>query len=157
MLLDKALSKQALYSALRDQASSLVVGERDFVANLANLSALLFMHLPDVNWAGFYLLKDEQLVLGPFQGKPACIRISVGRGVCGTAAQSGKSQLVEDVHQFDGHIACDVASRSEVVIPVFKQGSLIGVLDVDSPLKARFDQQDLVGLQAVVDVLEQQL
>lgn len=127
------------------------------LANLANAAALLFNTVPDLNWAGFYLWNGSELVLGPFQGKVACVRIAMGRGVCGTSALKGQAILVEDVHEFPGHIACDAASRSELVIPILKQGQLIGVLDLDSPLKARFDEQDLQGLMQFVEVLLQGL
>jgi L-methionine (R)-S-oxide reductase len=113
------------------------------------------MGLPDVNWAGFYLLKDDELVLGPFQGKPACIRIPLGKGVCGTAARSGEIQLVDDVHQFVGHIACDAASRSEAVLPFFKNGQILGVMDLDSPNVGRFDQNDIDGLSQLVEILQE--
>jgi GAF domain-containing protein len=122
---------------------------------MANLSALLFTSLDDVNWAGFYLIdKPDELVLGPFQGNPACIRIPVGKGVCGTAAHSKSTQLVEDVHAFAGHIACDAASNSEIVVPVFKNGEVFGVLDIDSPLHARFDLDDQAGLEQIVKIFE---
>lgn len=140
---------------MAQQAQSLLAGEKDLIANLANLSALMFMGLPDVNWAGFYLLKDDELVLGPFQGKPACIRIPLGKGVCGTAARSGEIQLVDDVHQFVGHIACDAASRSEAVLPFFKNGQILGVMDLDSPNVGRFDQNDIDGLSQLVEILQE--
>ncbi|MBN7820575.1 GAF domain-containing protein [Bowmanella yangjiangensis] len=146
--------KSELYREVVQQASALMDGERDLIANLANLSALLWMQLPDINWAGFYLLKEDELVLGPFQGKPACVRIPMGRGVCGTAAKLEQPQLVEDVHQFEGHIACDAASNSEVVLPFYLNGQLAGVLDIDSPSLARFDQDDLQGLQKLVLALQ---
>jgi L-methionine (R)-S-oxide reductase len=148
------VSKTQQYRDIHQQAAGLTHGETDMIANMANISALLWMYLQDINWAGFYLLKGEELVLGPFQGKPACIRIPLGKGVCGTAAASGKTQLVEDVHQFAGHIACDAASNSEIVLPIFKNNELIAVLDIDSPLVARFDQDDALGLQAIVDVIQ---
>lgn len=127
------------------------------IANLANISALLFDRLEDINWAGFYLCKQGELVLGPFQGKPACIRIPIGKGVCGTAVCSKQIQLVEDVHQFDGHIACDAASNSEVVLPIVKDDQVVAVLDIDSPTIARFDQQDVEGLQPIVKLIEDML
>jgi len=145
--------KQAQYSLLQSQAKALVQDERDLIANMANISALLFNALLDVNWAGFYLYKDDQLVLGPFQGKPACIRIPMGKGVCGTAAQTGVTQVVKDVHQFEGHIACDAASNSEIVIPLYVNSILIGVLDIDSPLLERFDEQDKEGLEQIANIL----
>ncbi|MBN7824389.1 GAF domain-containing protein [Bowmanella dokdonensis] len=148
------MDKSQLYREINQQAQALMEGEKDLIANLANLSALLWMRLPDINWAGFYLLKEDQLVLGPFQGKPACVRIPMGRGVCGTAAKLETPQLVRDVHEFEGHIACDVASNSEVVVPFYTEGRLAGVLDIDSPSVGRFDQQDLQGLLTVVESLQ---
>lgn len=146
-------SKREHYAELVLQARGLLAGERDPIANAANFSALLFHSLPDLNWAGFYLYDGTELVVGPFQGKPACIRIALGRGVCGTAAQSRQTQLVRDVHAFDGHIACDAASQSEIVIPLVKaDGSLFGVWDVDSPLVARFDEEDRAGMEALCAV-----
>ena len=123
-----------------------------FVANAANLSALLFHSLPDLNWAGFYFLKEEGLVLGPFQGKPACVRIAIGKGVCGTAARDKKAIVVPDVSAFPGHIACDADSRSELVVPLIRFGKVIGVMDLDSPNVARFDDEDRRGLEALADV-----
>jgi L-methionine (R)-S-oxide reductase len=143
-------SRPALYEDLLEQARALLAGERDSTANAANLSALVFHSLPDLNWAGFYWLKGGELVLGPFQGKPACIRIALGKGVCGTAARDAKSIVVPDVNAFPGHIACDSASRSEVVIPVLHRQRVIGVLDIDSPRLARFTDEDARGLEAVV-------
>jgi GAF domain-containing protein len=145
-------SKQALYAELLEQANALFEGEHDFVANAANLSALLFHNLPHLNWAGFYFLKEEGLVLGPFQGKPACVRIAVGKGVCGTAARDKKSIVVPDVNAFPGHIACDSASRSEIVVPLVRFGKVIGVLDLDSPNLSRFDDEDRRGIEALADV-----
>ena len=124
------------------------------IANLANASALLWQELPDLNWAGFYLLEDKTLILGPFQGKPACIAIPVGKGVCGTAVKAGKTLVVPDVHQFPGHIACDCASNSEIVVPIYKNGEIIGVLDIDSPQFDRFSEEDRLGLEAFVKTLE---
>jgi GAF domain-containing protein len=126
--------------------------ERDPIANAANLSAYLFMSLPDVNWVGFYILRGGELVVGPFQGKPACVRIELGDGVCGTAAARRESVLVPDVHDFPGHIACDVASRSELVIPLIRNGILLGVLDLDSPEPARFDADDQAGLEKIAAI-----
>lgn len=147
--------KQALYSELNQQLSALVEGERLLLPNTANAAALLFRSLPDINWAGFYFLTGEQLVLGPFQGKPACIRIAVGAGVCGTAISENKTQLVADVHQFPGHIACDSASRSEIVIPLKdERGILKGVLDIDSPDTGRFTEEDRKGLERFAGILE---
>lgn len=145
--------KNEFYKELLTQAKGLMSGESDLIANMANLSALMFNRMEKVNWAGFYLYKEEQLVLGPFQGQPACIRIPVGRGVCGTAAQSLQTQLVEDVHAFEGHIACDAASNSEIVIPLVLNGKLMGVLDIDSPEYSRFDEEDKAGLEALAEAL----
>jgi L-methionine (R)-S-oxide reductase len=145
-------SKQSLYATLLAEANALFEGEHDFIANAANLSALLFHSLPDLNWAGFYFAKDEGLVLGPFQGKPACVRIAMGKGVCGTAARDRKSIVVPDVDKFPGHIACDSASKSEIVIPLVRFGRVIGVLDLDSPSLSRFDEEDRRGLEALADV-----
>ncbi|MGO4894271.1 GAF domain-containing protein [Flavobacterium sp. W21_SRS_FM6] len=147
-------TKQQQYAELAQQAASLVADESDMIANMANISALLYWALDDVNWAGFYLMKDEQLVLGPFHGKPACIRIPIGKGVCGTAVSEKKVQLVHDVHEFSGHIACDAASNSEVVLPVYRNGAVVAVLDIDSPLIGRFDLADVEGLQRIVNSLE---
>ena len=145
--------KKAFYTELLSQAQGLLSGESDLIANMANLSALMYTRMSDVNWAGFYLYKDDQLVLGPFQGQPACIRIPMGRGVCGTAAASRETQLVADVHAFDGHIACDAASNSEIVVPLVLNGTLIGVLDIDSPEYGRFDDDDRAGIEALANVL----
>ena len=142
--------KTLLYPLLLERAAALLAGETDAVANMANLSALVWQALPDLNWAGFYRRMEAELVLGPFQGKPACVRIGWGKGVCGTAARTGAPQLVPDVHAFPGHIPCDGASRSELVIPLFApDGEVAGVLDLDSPLLGRFDRQDLEGLLPV--------
>ena len=138
---------------LVEQARALVRGEPDVIANMANISALLFNQLDDVNWAGFYLYKEDQLVLGPFQGLPACIRIPMGRGVCGTAAQTQQIQRIADVHAFEGHIACDAASNSEIVLPIVKNGKLVGVLDIDSPLHDRFSAEDQEVLTSIVAIL----
>ena len=140
------------YALLAAQLEALLADERDFVANAAQFSAFLFHELGDLNWAGFYLNKGEQLVLGPFQGKVACVRIPFGRGVCGTAASSRQTQRVEDVHAFPGHIACDSASNSELVVPLVKDGRLIGVLDLDSPSTARFSPDDQVGVERLVAI-----
>ncbi|NCP63087.1 MAG: GAF domain-containing protein [Paraglaciecola sp.] len=150
-------NKQQQYQELAKQVASLVDGEHDIIANMANISSLLYWSLSEVNWAGFYLLKDEQLVLGPFHGQPACIRIPIGKGVCGTAVAQRKAQLVYDVHDFAGHIACDAASNSEVVIPIYQQDRIIAVLDIDSPSVGRFDQDDLQGLQSILDCFESSL
>jgi L-methionine (R)-S-oxide reductase len=137
------------YVRLVQELHGLLAGEHDLVANAANTAALLFEALPQVNWAGFYFLKDGELVVGPFQGKPACVRIALGRGVCGTAAAERRTLLVPDVHEFPGHIACDAASRSEVVVPLLRGATLIGVLDIDSPQAGRFDAADARGLEAI--------
>jgi L-methionine (R)-S-oxide reductase len=143
-------SKPVLYADLVSAARGLTEGEPDAVANMANVAALIWQSVPDLNWAGFYRYDGKELVLGPFQGKPACIRIPLGQGVCGTAAAELRTQCVADVHAFPGHIACDGASRSELVVPVVHDGRLIGVLDLDSPLPARFDSEDAAGLEALV-------
>lgn len=146
-------SKPEQYAALVDMARGLLADERDLIANAANFSALVYHSLPDLNWSGFYFFDGTELVVGPFQGKPACVRIAIGRGVCGTAAQTRITQLVRDVHAFPGHIACDAASRSEIVVPlVAPDGTLIGVWDVDSPREARFDEADQVGMEALCAV-----
>lgn len=144
--------KNAGYASLCSELQALLAGERDLIANAANASALLFDALPNINWAGFYLLKGNELVVGPFQGKPACVRIPMGKGVCGTAAARRKTVLVLDVHDFPGHIACDAASRSEIVVPLMKQDELLGVLDIDSPLIGRFDDEDRRGLESFAAV-----
>lgn len=149
--------KAALYPLLNSQLAALVEGIPHPIANLANASALLWMALEQINWAGFYLMEEGRLVLGPFQGKPACIEIPVGKGVCGTAVAQNAVQLVPDVHTFPGHIACDSASNSEVVIPLRKNGAIIGVLDIDSPIKNRFEQADADGLAQFCAILEQNL
>jgi len=151
-----ASDKPLLYAELVQQLRSLIANEPDRIANLANASALLFSMLPDLNWAGFYLLKDGELVVGPFQGQPACVRIAVGKGVCGTAALQRSTIVVPDVHAFPGHIACDAASNSEIVVPIISTaGELLGVLDLDSPLTGRFDAVDQQGLERFVAVLLQ--
>jgi L-methionine (R)-S-oxide reductase len=150
---DPTLPKADTYRALNAQLAGLFAGERNGLANAANMCALLYQVLPDVNWAGFYFLQEGKLVLGPFQGKVACVRIALGRGVCGTAAQRRETLVVPDVNEFPGHIACDAASRSEIVVPLIQQGRLLGVLDIDSPQTSRFDQQDREGLQAAADLL----
>lgn len=145
--------KPALYAELVLQAEALLHGEDDRIANAANLAALIWHALPDLNWAGFYFLRDNrELVLGPFQGKPACVRIAVGKGVCGTAAATRQTQVVEDVHAFPGHIACDAASRSEIVVPLLRGNEVLGVLDLDSPKPARFDAQDREGLERIAAI-----
>ena len=147
-----AADKAAAYRDLAQQLAALIGDERDLIANTANTAALLFDLLPDLNWAGFYLFKEGELVLGPFQGKPACIRIPLGRGVCGTAAATRTSQVVTDVHAFPGHIACDAASRSELVVPLLSGDNLLGVLDLDSPIPGRFDDDDRVGIEAIAAI-----
>lgn len=143
------LSKPERYRQLGEAAAALVDGEPDAVANMANVAALIWEFLPSINWAGFYRMIDGELVLGPFVGRPACIRIPLGQGVCGTAAASGETQLVEDVHAFPGHIACDAASRSELVVPVMRDGEIVAVIDIDSPELARFDREDAEGIEAL--------
>jgi len=146
------MPKPLLYAELAQSAASLVEGEPDPVANMANLAALIWLSVPSLNWAGFYRAIDDELVLGPFIGKPACIRIPFGQGVCGTAAASGATQLVPDVHAFPGHIACDAASRSELVVPVMVGGRVRAVIDLDSPELERFDQEDADGMERVAAV-----
>jgi L-methionine (R)-S-oxide reductase len=143
----RAGSKAEQYRGLREQARALLAGERDPIANAANLASLIWHTLPDLNWAGFYLLRGGELVLGPFQGKPACVRIALGKGVCGTAAQQRRTVVVADVHAFPGHIACDSASNAEIVVPLVKGDELLGVLDLDSPRANRFDDADRAGLE----------
>jgi GAF domain-containing protein len=145
-------SKFALYQDICQQLQDLIGNETDFVANAANASALLYHSLPDVSWVGFYINQGEELVLGPFQGKPACMRIPFGRGVCGTAVSERKTIVVPDVDEFTGHIACDSASRSEIVVPLLNWGKVLGVLDVDSTRLNRFDEEDAEGLESVVSV-----
>ncbi|MGH9966996.1 MAG: GAF domain-containing protein [Pyrinomonadaceae bacterium] len=144
--------KTDLYQNLARQLHSLLDGERDFVANAANLSSLLYHSLPGLNWAGFYVRGKDELVLGPFQGKPACVRIAMGKGVCGTAAEYRQTIIVDNVHAFPGHIVCDSASNSEIVIPLIKGESLLGVLDLDSPAFARFDEEDARGLNELAGI-----
>ncbi|MDG6079402.1 GAF domain-containing protein [Erythrobacter litoralis] len=145
--------KPEAYRQLVDAASALTAGEHDSIANMANVAALLWEFLPDLNWAGFYRMVDGELVLGPFHGRPACIRIPLGQGVCGAAAQSGESQLVKDVHAFPGHIACDSASASELVVPVLRGSAVVAVIDLDSPSKARFDSEDRAGIEALAKAI----
>ncbi len=146
-------SREKNYELVLKQLRALIDGENNLIANLSNASALLNQFLEDVNWVGFYLTEGNQLVLGPFQGLPACVRIPFGRGVCGTAAETQQTQLVADVHQFPGHIACDAASQSEIVVPIVKDDKLIGVLDIDSPIKNRFDELDQAYLEKFVEAL----
>ena len=152
---DPNQSKAELYAELIEAAQALIHDEPDSVANMANLAALIWQFLPQLNWAGFYRTVDGNLVLGPFQGKPACIRITAGQGVCGAALASGATQLVPDVHAFPGHIACDAASRSELVVPVWREGQVIAVIDLDSPEPARFDAADAAGIEALARAVAQ--
>lgn len=146
-------SKPELYALLHQQLEALLAGESDFIANAANTAALLFHTLPDVNWVGFYIAQGSELVLGPFQGKPACARISFGKGVCGAAAARQETVIVPDVNEFPGHIFCDTNSRSEIVVPLISWGKVTGVLDIDSAIPNRFDEHDSEGLESVVAVL----
>ena len=150
-------SKPEQYAQLLDQARALLHDERDRIANAANLSALVYHALPELNWAGFYFFDGSELVVGPFQGLPACVRIPLDKGVCGTAARTRTTQRVEDVHAFPGHIACDSASRSELVVPLVKDGVLLGVFDLDSPVPARFDVEDQRGLEAIASAFVESL
>ncbi len=153
-----ATGKPAQYRELLQQAQAMLHGETSLVANAANLSALVFHALPGINWCGFYFFDGRELVVGPFQGRPACVRIALGRGVCGTAAATRTVQVVQDVDAFDGHIACDSASRSEIVVPLVRaDGTLLGVWDVDSPQLARFDPEDAAGMQALCDAFTRSL
>ncbi|MEG0388017.1 MAG: GAF domain-containing protein [Niameybacter sp.] len=147
--------KKAFYTLMLKQLEALLEGEKEPIAIMANTSALLNECLEQINWVGFYLMRERELILGPFQGKVACMHIAVGRGVCGTAVSENKTQVVEDVHAFPGHIACDSASRSEIVIPIRRNQEVIGVLDIDSPVLARFDSEDSVYLEQVVAIIEQ--
>ncbi|HAT30835.1 MAG TPA: GAF domain-containing protein [Janthinobacterium sp.] len=151
---DTPAEKLTMYEDLRSQLQGLLAGESDLIANTANFSALVFNSMPGLNWAGFYFLQGDELVLGPFQGKPACIRIKKGRGVCGTTVVSGVASVVADVHAFPGHIACDVNSRSELVLPVRAGGAIVGVFDLDSPRLNRFDEVDAAGVASLVRLLE---
>ena len=152
-LVEPTTDRQLLYPRIHEALSAILSGERNFLANMANTSSLLFHSLPDLNWAGFYLFKKDQLVLGPFQGKPACVRIAVGKGVCGTAAQRRETLVIPDVHAFPEHIACDDASRSEIVVPIIHNDRLIGVMDLDSPIVERFNEIDAKGLEEVARIL----
>ena len=152
MAAPRATSKPKLYEELAVQASAMLEGEKDAVANAANLASLIWHLLPDLNWAGFYFLRDNELVVGPFQGKPACVRIAVGKGVCGTAAARRETVIVPDVNKFDGHIFCDSASNSEIVVPLLSGTKLLGVLDLDSPKLARFDDADRAGLELIAAI-----
>jgi L-methionine (R)-S-oxide reductase len=145
-------NKDVDYASLAEELNGLLAGESDFIANAANTAALLFDALPDINWAGFYFLRKDELVVGPFQGKPACVRIPLGKGVCGTAAANRKTIVVRDVHEFPGHIACDAASQSEIVVPLLKDDALLGVLDIDSPSVGRFDDADRRGIERLATI-----
>lgn len=144
--------KAADYAALAEELQGLLAGERDLIANAANTSALIYDALPRVNWVGFYFLRGAELIVGPFQGKPACVRIALGKGVCGTAAAERRTIVVPDVHAFPGHIACDAASRSEIVVPLIAPGQLLGVLDIDSPDASRFDETDRIGIDRLAEL-----
>ncbi len=148
-----AENRRALYADLAQAIGGLLAGETDWIANTANFSASVYHSLPALNWAGFYFLRGGELVLGPFQGKPACVRIALGKGVCGTAAAERRSILVPDVHDFPGHIACDAASRAELVVPLLRGGEVLGVFDLDSPIPGRFDETDREGCESLVGVL----
>ncbi|GAB2993638.1 GAF domain-containing protein [Psychrosphaera aestuarii] len=154
------MDKKEFYREIIMQAKALCEGEPNLIANLSNISAILFERLDDVNWAGFYLMgksvngESDELILGPFQGRAACVRIPVGRGVCGTAVAENKTQLIFDVHEFEGHIACDAASNSEVVVPIVVDGSVVAVLDIDSPSVGRFDQEDATGMEQLVEMIQ---
>lgn len=151
------MEKKELYEQLSKQLDALLENEVDLIANLANASALLWMQIKDINWAGFYIVKQEELVLGPFQGKVACMHIPIGKGVCGTCAKTGSIQRIANVHDFEGHIACDEDSNSEIVLPIYKDKKLIGVLDIDSQFYSRFDEEDEIGLSSFVNILQQHL
>ena len=151
---DYPQNKSELYAVIKEQLLAITDGIHYPIANLSNISALLYQALPDINWVGFYLMQDGKLILGPFQGKVACVEIAIGKGVCGTAVAKNEIQLVPDVHAFPGHIACDGASRSEIVLPLRKNGEIIGVLDIDSPLPGRFTEKDRLGLINILPVIE---
>jgi len=151
------MSKKDFYRQLNSQIAAIIAGEPDEIANMANISAILFEALDDVNWAGFYRGVNDELILGPFHGKVACIRIPMGKGVCGTAAMENKTQRIADVHQFSGHIACDAQSNAEIVIPVRKNNQVIAVLDIDSRVFNRFDNEDQLGLESIVRLLESEI
>ena len=154
---DADCPKAETYRQLQQAAAALTDGEPDPVANMANVAALLGDFLPDLNWAGFYRVVDGELVLGPFVGRPACIRIPFGKGVCGTAAADGETQLVEDVHAFPGHIACDSETNSELVVPVVRNGAVIAVIDLDSPSLARFDEEDREGIEGLAEIISERI
>jgi GAF domain-containing protein len=154
---DRDAPREQLHAELRAAADAVTSGEPDPVANMANAAALIWQFVPSLNWAGFYRLIGDELVLGPFIGKPACIRIALGKGVCGTAALSGETQLIADVHAFPGHIACDAASRSELVVPVKRGGAVIAVIDLDSPSPERFESTDAAGIEALAALLSDRI
>jgi len=156
-IFDREAPKVELYAVLARSLEALIGDETDPIANLANAAALLWEALPEINWAGFYLSRGSELVLGPFQGKPACVRISLGKGVCGTAAARRETIVVPDVNAFPGHIACDAASRSEIVVPLVREGELLGVLDVDAPAIGRFDEEDRRGLETIAGIVSAKL
>ena len=147
-------NKKELYKVLNDQLIALFGDEKEVIANMANFTSLLYHSLKDINWLGFYLLKNGELVLGPFQGKPACIRIAIGQGVCGMAAKKKETIIINNVHEFKGHITCDIASNSEIVIPILHKKKIFGVLDIDSPNYTRFDEDDKAGLEKLIDTLK---
>lgn len=147
------IDKTELYTVLNEQLSALLADEKDIIANMSNFTSLLYHSIKDINWLGFYILKDGELVLGPFQGKPACIRIAIGQGVCGTAAKKKETVIVQNVHEFDGHITCDTVSNSEIVVPIINKKQIFGVLDIDSPNFDRFDEDDKIGLERLINTL----
>ncbi|MBM6507586.1 MULTISPECIES: GAF domain-containing protein [Staphylococcus] len=149
--------KNTNYDLLQKQLSSLIEDESNLIAILSNASALINDNMDKVNWVGFYLIEENELILGPFQGHPACVHIQIGKGVCGTAVSTNETQVVKDVHQFPGHIACDANSNSEIVVPIHKDGKIIGVLDIDAPIKNRFNDQDRIGLEKIVSIIENQI
>ena len=149
--------KNTNYDLLQKQLSSLIEDESNLIAILSNASALINDNMDKINWVGFYLIEENELILGPFQGHPACVHIQIGKGVCGTAVSTNETQVVKDVHQFPGHIACDANSNSEIVVPIHKDGKIIGVLDIDAPIKNRFNDQDRIGLEKIVSIIENQI
>ncbi|MGC9616103.1 GAF domain-containing protein [Staphylococcus pasteuri] len=149
--------KNTNYDLLQKQLSSLIEDETNLIAILSNASALINDNMDKINWVGFYLTEENELILGPFQGHPSCVHIQIGKGVCGTAVSTNETQVVKDVHQFPGHIACDANSNSEIVVPIHKDGKIIGVLDIDAPIKNRFNDQDRIGLEKIVSIIENQI
>lgn len=149
--------KNTNYDLLQKQLSSLIEDETNLIAILSNASALINDNMDKINWVGFYLIEENELILGPFQGHPACVHIQIGKGVCGTAVSTNETQVVKDVHQFPGHIACDANSNSEIVVPIHKDGKIISVLDIDAPIKNRFNDQDRIGLEKIVSIIENQI